>query len=29
VLVPQLPDDVHDVSGLAHVRAHLFGIAEN
>jgi anion-transporting ArsA/GET3 family ATPase len=24
VLVPELPDDVHDVDGLAQVRAHLF-----
>jgi anion-transporting ArsA/GET3 family ATPase len=26
VLVPELPGDVHDVEGLAHVRAHLFGV---
>jgi anion-transporting ArsA/GET3 family ATPase len=25
LLVPQLQDDVHDVEGLAHVRAHLWG----
>ena len=25
VLVPELDDDVHDVDGLAHVRAHLWG----
>jgi anion-transporting ArsA/GET3 family ATPase len=26
LVVPQLPDDVHDVEGLAQVRAHLFGL---
>jgi anion-transporting ArsA/GET3 family ATPase len=26
VLIPQLPDDVHDLEGLAHVRGHLFGL---
>jgi anion-transporting ArsA/GET3 family ATPase len=26
VSVPQLPGDVHDVNGLAHVCAHLFGV---
>jgi hypothetical protein len=25
VLVPELDDEVHDVEGLARVRAHLFG----
>jgi len=25
VLVPERQDDVHDVEGLAHVRAHLWG----
>jgi anion-transporting ArsA/GET3 family ATPase len=29
ILIPQLSDDVHDVEGLAHVRAHLFGLAED
>ncbi len=27
IIVPQLPGDVHDVDGLAHVCAHLFGDA--
>jgi anion-transporting ArsA/GET3 family ATPase len=27
VIVPERQDDVHDVEGLAHVRAHLWGIA--
>jgi hypothetical protein len=27
VIVPERQDDVHDVEGLAHVRAHLWGAA--
>ena len=27
VIVPERQDDVHDVEGLAHVRAHLWGIS--
>ena len=27
VIVPERQDDVHDVEGLAHVRAHLWGVS--
>ena len=29
VVVPELGDDVHDVEGLAAVRAHLWGATES
>jgi hypothetical protein len=25
--VPERDDDIHDVEGLAHVRAHLWGVS--
>ena len=27
MIVPERQDDVHDVEGLAHVRAHLWGVS--